>query len=248
MSTLQAALKTAIQAEYDLEDNELSVISLPDNNNRKSILIYEASEGGAGVLRHLTEDPNAIKNVARRGLEICHFNPDTLEDLHKAKYARENCEAACYDCLLSYGNQFDHRLIDRQSIKDYLQTLMGSQVSISPNAKDRGDHLESLKRQTQSELEKKWLDLINKGGFRLPDRAQVLMEDAHTRPDFVYDEYFTAIYIDGPDHLWSQAMEKDKEAEEQLLNKGWYVIRFTTKNDWMSIIEQNQGIFGRGNK
>ena len=248
MPTLQAALKTAIQAEYDLEDNELSVISLPDNNNRKSILIYEASEGGAGVLRHLTEDPNAIKNVARRGLEICHFDPDTLEDLHKAKYARENCEAACYDCLLSYGNQFDHRFIDRQSIKDYLQTLMGSQVSVSPNDKDRGDHLESLKRQAQSDLEKKWLDLIDKGGFRLPDRAQVLMEDAQTRPDFVYDEHSIAIYIDGPDHLWGQTITKDKEAEQKLFEKGWSVIRFTTKNDWMSIIKQNLGIFGSGNK
>ena len=41
-------------------------------------------------------------------LEICHFDPETGDDI-----AAGVCEAACYDCLLEYGNQPDHPHIDR---------------------------------------------------------------------------------------------------------------------------------------
>ncbi|MHB1890869.1 MAG: DEAD/DEAH box helicase, partial [Acidimicrobiales bacterium] len=64
MASLQAALKIAIQAEYDLEDSELAVVSLPDRDERSQILLYEAAEGGAGVLRQVVEDPRARSRVA----------------------------------------------------------------------------------------------------------------------------------------------------------------------------------------
>jgi hypothetical protein len=51
--------------------------------------------------------------VASECAALCHFDPDTLEDLKRAPGANEDCEAACYDCLLSYYNQRDHRLLDR---------------------------------------------------------------------------------------------------------------------------------------
>ena len=123
MASLQVALKIAIQAEFDLEDSELAVVSLPDRDQRTSILLYEAAEGGAGVLRQLVEDEQALTRVARQALERCHFDPDTLADMRRAPRAREDCEAACYDCLLSYTNQPDHQLVDRQLVADYLHLL-----------------------------------------------------------------------------------------------------------------------------
>ena len=109
MASLQPAIKNAIQALYQLEDNELAAEPLPDWDNRRLILLYESAEGGAGVLRQLVSDPQAIKNVARKALELCHFDPDSGEDLRHAPGASEICEAACYDCLMSYSNQPDHR-------------------------------------------------------------------------------------------------------------------------------------------
>src|SRR5690606_25965839 len=84
MASLQAALKTAIQVEYQLEDIELAAEPLPSQDERRAIMFYEAAEGGAGVLRSLVEDPGAIARVARRALEIAHFDPDTGTDLGKA--------------------------------------------------------------------------------------------------------------------------------------------------------------------
>ena len=64
MASLQAALKAAIQSCYQLEDAELAAEPLPDSDNRRVILLYESAEGGAGVLRRLIDDPQAIGEVA----------------------------------------------------------------------------------------------------------------------------------------------------------------------------------------
>ena len=60
MTSLQAALKRAIEVRYQLEDNELAVEPLPDSFNRRLLLFYEAAEGGAGVLRRLVDEPEAL--------------------------------------------------------------------------------------------------------------------------------------------------------------------------------------------
>ena len=59
----------------------------------------------------------AAPHVALAALDICHFDPDTGEDLHRARHAKEDCEAACYDCLMHYANQPVHRLLDRQAVR-----------------------------------------------------------------------------------------------------------------------------------
>ena len=51
-------------------------------------------------------------------------DPDTGEDKLRAERSAEDCEAACYDCLMSYYNQMDHLLLDRRLIKEYLQAYM----------------------------------------------------------------------------------------------------------------------------
>src|SRR4029453_9928442 len=51
MASLQAAFKAAIQQHFQLEPRELSAEPMPSRHDRREILFYEASEGGAGVLR-----------------------------------------------------------------------------------------------------------------------------------------------------------------------------------------------------
>lgn len=81
MAGLQAAFKQAIQQHFQLEPRELACEPMPSPGDRQEILFYEASEGGAGVLRQLVEDPTVVPLLARRALRICHFDPDTLDDL-----------------------------------------------------------------------------------------------------------------------------------------------------------------------
>ena len=160
MASLQAALKAAIQVHYQLEDNELAAEPLPSPDERRLILFYEAAEGGAGVLRRLLESPQAFAEVAQEALRLCHFDPATGEDLRHAPNAKEDCEAACYDCLMSYFNQTDHRRLDRQAIKETLQALAQAEAQISPTSLTRAEHLQQLRNLCQSDLERQWLDYL----------------------------------------------------------------------------------------
>jgi len=153
----------------------------------------ESAEGGAGVLRQLIDDPKALGALARAALELCHFHPETGEDRRKAPGAREECEAACYACLMSYGNQPDHLQLDRQSVRPLLQRLAGGTVAASPVALPRAEHLAQIRRQCGSDLERSWLDWMDQRDLRLPSRAQFFVEACRTRPDFIYDEHHAAI-------------------------------------------------------
>ncbi|MFQ3648212.1 MAG: DEAD/DEAH box helicase [Anaerolinea sp.] len=248
MASLQAALKRAIETVFQLEDNELAVEPLPDENNRQMLLFYEAAEGGAGVLRRLVDDPAALSQVAREALRICHFDPNTGEDLRRAPRAREDCEAACYDCLMSYGNQREHPILDRQTIRAVLGMLVNAQVSNSPVGQSRDVHLQKLLSLCESDLEREWLKNLYERGLRLPDAAQVYLEDCQTRPDFLYNGsgVYAAIYIDGSHHDYPQRQGRDRQQADCMEDYGYHVIRFGYRDDWTMIIEQNKHIFGGG--
>ncbi|MDH0869813.1 DEAD/DEAH box helicase [Agrobacterium pusense] len=112
MATLQHALVRGIQVSSELEEGELLGEPLPARDNRNVILLYEATEGGAGVLNRLVAEKTKVANVAREALEIMHYR---LDEATASVEPMENaCIAGCYRCLLSYYNQTDHELIDRR--------------------------------------------------------------------------------------------------------------------------------------
>lgn len=246
MASLQAVLKSAIQVVYQLEDNELAAEPLPRSDDRRVLLLYESAEGGAGVLKRIVDDPRALGNIARTALEICHFDPDTGEDRGRAPRAREDCEAACYDCLMTYFNQRDHRLLDRKAIRDTLLELAAANVAAAPLAKTRVEHMEELMRLAGSELERRWLRFIDERHLRLPSRAQALVDSVGTRPDFIYDDRQIAIYVDGPIHEYPTRHERDLELARRLRAKGYAVLRFRHDDEWATILATNPDIFGEG--
>jgi very-short-patch-repair endonuclease len=245
MASLQAALKSAIQVRYQLEDNELSAEPLPSPDNRRVILLYEAAEGGAGVLRRLADDPDVFAQVAEEALRLCHFNPETGVDERRAPASREDCEAACYDCLMSYYNQREHSLLDRQAIRDLLFDFMGASVSTSPVEKTRGEHVEELMRQAGSDLERRWLAFLHQHNYRLPSKAQPFIEACQTRPDFLYEEEQVAVYIDGPHHQYPERLVRDVAQTECMEDRGYTVIRFGLEDAWEKEIERYPNVFGK---
>jgi hypothetical protein len=245
MASIEAALKRAIQLEYQLEDAELATESLPSRKDRRHLLIYEAAEGGAGVLRHLVDDSDAWKRLGRAALELCHFNPDTGADRRRANHATEDCQAACYDCLLSYYNQPDHPLLDRQAVKELLQQVGFCTVETSPVEIPRAEHLVRLKRLCDTDLEKDFLDLLEENNLRLPERAQHLYVEFETRPDFSYTGDNPAfIYVDGPPHDYPHRQQRDIDQTAALNRNGITVIRFHHRQDWPSIVRQHPATFG----
>jgi len=245
MASLEASLKRAIQLEYQLEDSELATEALPTRQNRRNLLFFEAAEGGAGVLRQLVEDPSAWTRVARTALKLCHFDPDTGNDLGKAEHAVEKCQAACYDCLLSYFNQMDHESLDRYVVKDLLQQIMAGTMVPSPVEIPRAEHLSHLKSLCDSGLEKQFLDFLDQHNLRLPARAQHLYEQFGTRPDFSYTgENPAFIYVDGPPHDFPDRQTRDAAQTATLRAEGITVIRFHHATDWESVVTRYPSVFG----
>jgi ATP-dependent helicase YprA (DUF1998 family)/very-short-patch-repair endonuclease len=239
MAGLQAAFKQAIQQHFQLEPCELSCEPMPSAQDRHEILFYEASEGGAGVLRQLAEDPTVLPALARRALELCHYDPDTLQDRGAA-----TCGKACYECLLDYGNQPDHRDLDRALIRDHLHAFARAECRPAGGAGSRGERVVALRKRCDSQLEQRWLDLVDSLMLRLPDEAQYQVPAQYTQPDFYYRESNAAIYIDGPPHDEPHQMKEDEDITQRLLEAGYIVIRFHHKADWTSILRQHPDIFG----
>lgn len=247
------ALKRGIEAVYQLEGSELAVEALPSNAGDRAwsrLLFFEAAEGGAGVLRRLATENGQLTQVARKALEILHFDPDTGEDLGHAPEAQETCAQACYDCLLSYSNQWDHQHLDRHSVLGLLQRLATASVAVGAGGEDRATQLESLAKACDSELEKRFLTVLEQQGCRLPDDAQQIVEGYYVRPDFAYhtDGMDVAIFIDGPVHDSTHQSEKDEQARMKLEDEaGWLVLRFhhaDAEDGWCKTLAEHPGIFG----
>jgi hypothetical protein len=244
MASIQAALKIGILASFQLEDQELAVEPLPSSTSRRLILFYESAEGGAGVLRRLLDEPDAVPRAARVALELCHFDPETGQDRGHAEHATERCEAACYDCLLSYGNQRDHGLLDRHAIRDTLMAIADGSVTVARGGRVAGEHLEDLLARTESGLERKFLRLLADQGRQLPSHAGRLLAGAQCRPDFLYAGGCVAVFVDGPHHDSPEQRDRDAEADARLQNLGWEIVRLHHAADWSAAIDELPSVFG----
>jgi very-short-patch-repair endonuclease len=187
----------------------------------------------------------AFAAVARTALEICHFDPDTLADKHHADGAHEDCEAACYDCLLGYRNQMDHPILDRKAVAPLLKQLASASVQNSPGPEDRAEHVQRLLNLSDSDLERKWVRFVDDAGLRLPDRAQELLPTIGTRPDFTYTgNDRAAIYVDGPHHMFPDRAVRDAAHVAALQDAGFSVIRFEQEDQWDKVAAQHEWLFG----
>ena len=244
--SLRYALERGVEALFQLEDSELDSQVLPDQDNRGRSLFTESAEGGAGALRRLIAEPEALAAVAAKALEITHFDPVTGEDMNNAPGASERCEHACYDCLLSYRNQLEHSLIDRHSIRDLLLQLSQSTTKAGAGGRNRGDQRRLLGDMADSGLERKFVDWLDSNGYRLPDQAQITVNDARARPDLVYEasDNRVAVFIDGPHHDAAHQIERDLAAQERLEDLGWLVIRIRHDDDWQAVTGKYPSVFG----
>ena len=245
ITSLQYALKRGIETEFQIEESELMAEPLPNRKERNAILFYEAAEGGAGVLTRLTTDAGALARVAKRALQICHFIPS--ENGAGFEDSNANCEAGCYRCLLSYYNQMDHKIIDRKSkeLISILEQLITAKVHSANSGKTYQEQAEHLHNLADSTLEKAFLKHLKQAGHRLPDDAQVVIEQFKTRPDFIYRQHQAAIYIDGPHHENPAQKKIDDQLTKTLQDAGLTVVRFPKEqSSWPAILAQYPDIFG----
>lgn len=119
LTTIQHALARGIEAVFQLEEGEILVEPTPSRVERRALLFYEAAEGGAGALGQMVSEEGSIALVARKALEIMHFEPSSFTARHNdpeklVQRVGVDCVAGCYRCVLSYFNQPDHEHIERR--------------------------------------------------------------------------------------------------------------------------------------
>ncbi|MBP0456856.1 protein kinase domain-containing protein [Streptomyces montanisoli] len=138
------AMERGIEAAFELEDSELTAELLPpDDGPRDRMLFTEAAEGGAGVLRRIQHDKDALAAAARAALEICHFDPVTGEDQHGPE-GGEKCARGCYACLLTYANQTHHRRLSRHAARPLLMRLAGARTEPEERGESRSEQFRRL--------------------------------------------------------------------------------------------------------
>lgn len=120
LTTLQHAFLRGIEAVFQLEEGEVLAEPMPTRDARNGFLLYEATEGGAGVLTRLVSEPGIVQDIAQRALTIMHIDlrrglPENEAELEDEPGTA--CVAACYRCLMSYFNQPDHEALDRRDEK-----------------------------------------------------------------------------------------------------------------------------------
>ena len=171
--------------------------------------------------------PTRSPRVAREALELCHFDPETGEDRGTRPGAREDCEAACYDCLLSYANQRDHRCSTATRSATCSCSSPDATVEVAPGA---------LAARRPPRAAPRALRLRARAALpRLPRRAAVSssrrtrrcsIERLRAQPDFAYASHHVVVFVDGPHHDYADVEERDGQATSRLEDDGYTVIRF----------------------
>lgn len=253
--SLMYALERGIEAAFELEDAELSSELLPpDDGPRNRILFTEAAEGGAGVLRRLQAEKDALAKAARQALAICHFDPDGSDQ--KGPHPDRPCALGCYECLLTYGNQLNHALINRHSVSHLLVRLASATAARESRGESRSEQYRRLLDQSPAEptaaeasaaelaAEGDFLGWTKARGLRLPDGPGTFLTEANATPDYVYrlPGVNLAVFVDLA-HT-EQDTFRDEDAEDRLFNARWDVVRFPYGADWDAIAAANTGYFG----
>jgi hypothetical protein len=214
--TLQHAIMRALLVAFQLDESELGgfLIPHPQHADWQRIIVYETSVGGSGILSSLNQ-PERLEQVINRARELLHENdPDG------------GCEKACYDCLLSFYNQRDHHLLDRELALTFLRPI--STIEIHPAGDSTAEHLKVLLALCQSDLERAVLKKIEELQIPLPDKAQKVIYDRDGNTPLAQADFFykskTIIFVDGSPHYRDYVREADEEKRRKLKALGFRIV------------------------
>lgn len=242
-TTAQYAVERGIEAVFQLEDSELTSELLPDADERGRILFVEAAEGGAGVLRRLQAEPDALAKVAAEALDILHIDPATGQDREDA------CVRGCYRCLLSYGNQRSHEKIDRRTVRDLLLELRRSVTT--PPAPATQPAVKSAVSSAHGDAGDTTGEAADEPHRRIAELGDFLYAHGLRRLDRINIEVAGHLLHGTVEHLGSQptAILVDEDGQTamramELAFENWQVLTLDDAQTIEEFVQQNSETFG----
>ena len=239
MATLQAALKRGIEMTFQIEESELVVEPLPKSDERRALLFYEAAEGGAGVLTRLASNRDDLALVASNALQLIHYRKPpggiwTLDDLPSLEQTdalgNHQCEAGCYQCLLSYFNQPDHEHINRRNA-DALKLLVAlANAQVQPVTSSPT----TLASTTANEPLDAWLSALRQAGGAQPDAVNVSVNNGAATAAAQYKASRALVFLSAV----------DEQTASVLQDKGWQVLDFSDAAHWSQQFAAHADVFG----
>jgi superfamily II DNA/RNA helicase/very-short-patch-repair endonuclease len=235
--TLMFAIKKAIENHFQVESNEMAA-TIMGEEDAPNILIYESSEGSLGVLSQLFDSPAVYKSIMQEAYKVCFIKNGVEEE--------GEVIPATYDDLLSYYNQYYHKKIDRNLVRDALQLLRNSNLEITTNKAfdNYEDHYQFMQaaRDPNSSTEEKFLKHLFNQSLRLPDEAQPHILNMYVRPDFLYKPNI-CIFCDGTPHDKDIVREDDTEKRSALMAAGYQVLSWHYLDSLDEFVAKRPDIF-----
>jgi superfamily II DNA/RNA helicase len=247
LTTLLYALKRGIQFVHQVEEQEVAAELIGKDANRR-LLFWEAAEGGTGVWERLVEEPGAFAEIAREALRVCHYDPDTGKEV--PGHDNRKCAVACYECLLSYSNQMEHRHLDRRLVRDFLLALARGTTNALTTLRNRDKHYDELRlvADKRSPLGLEFLKFLYEGGYTLPDAAENRPDpDIPVQPDFYYEREGipgVCVFVDGAAyHDDPQSKQRDDEVRHALDDRGYRVISIRSEPSYAEQVSKHPDVF-----
>ena len=242
LTSLSYAIKRGLESLFQVEENEIGV-RVMGTEEKPNILIYEASEGSLGILSQLIQEPVRMKELFRESYKCMHFDPVTKQETALGM----TLPKASYQDLLSYYNQRDHDILDRREIKEVLEILMDCDYSPNQGSNNYDEQysylLENYDRN--SATEKPLIEYLYKNKLRLPDKAQVNMNEFYINADFVYNTQDgpVLIFCDGSIHDEELVKQGDGHKRQLLKDAGYDVIVWHYSENIETLVRRRKDIF-----
>ena len=228
LTTVQHAILRGIEAVFQLEEGEMLAEPMPTRDVRNGFLLYEATEGGAGVLTRLVSQEDEPRRRRTKGASD-HASSRSAMILcpslrRTSSISRtQSCVAACYRCLMSYYNQPDHESLDRRD-EDARAMLLrlarartaGTQPIASIVTGVPGEYFANV---TKSSVDR-WRAEAQRRGIPAHDPKPLVAGEHSVHR--VWRKHYVAALVD----------ETDLPALQPLEDLGFEVIQFEDSADW----------------